>query len=813
MSKPLKPSGRRSNARGIALILTLAIMALVTLIVIGFAVSMRVQNAASKNMNDVLKARELARAAVDQVVAQIRQATTRGTSTSGTVLSYVTFPGGIYNFFSDATTNGATLYSMAATIPPTSETFDMNDAVNNNLWITGKGGEFPASAASEFPVGWVYVGQDNTVTPPAAYLAPPNAYPMVLPTPKPIIGRFAYWVDDEASKININTAGHGWTTSDPYGDSNPLAIGLDQVVYPALTPLSAYAPDIEQGYSALFPPALPRGDCPYTTTEEVRRANPNTINATVYDASRFSITAYSNDANATNPPVDLDFYGRNRLRIDNLNTSPDVDGRSDGAFTRLSDPNLMKVCTAGGTVNAFQSKYGLDGLRQIIANIIGYQLNPRLAGDLARLPDSGGDPPAYLGLIKVPYVNEVQVKYDTTGVGLKRTISIELFYPYGADGVNYLTGPADTILVTDLPAVPGSTLPQNLPAPITVTPGVTLNSATPYYVVTYSDSDLSFAVPSSGSVLVTVATNATVDCFRSGKRLDCAEVPFPNGAILADSVTWHGAEVNDPCLNENTAEWSPYRNPAGTLGGQNSAYAPPGGDTSKMLMRGSAMLSVGELGYIHTLNSWTYLHLQPQPSTEKTAGQIPDWAMLDIFTVPGFTTEGRININSRINPELLPVSPTTPRLVPLEALLSTVVPSGSLQVLAQNIYNRVYKPVAPTGDLFGNSTVYDTIGEICEVQGMDNGQTREADKEAIIRRIANLITVRSNTFTIWIIAQSIRDRTDAGTLGKFDVGTDVIAGEARAKVVVERVQNPGPDGIYGTIDDTVSFRVRYFRYL
>jgi type II secretory pathway component PulK len=85
---------RLHTERGVALILTLAIIALVTLMVIAFAVSMRVENTASKNSNDLAKTRELAKGAIDQAVARIRQTTTRG----ATIANYVTFPGVVYDF-------------------------------------------------------------------------------------------------------------------------------------------------------------------------------------------------------------------------------------------------------------------------------------------------------------------------------------------------------------------------------------------------------------------------------------------------------------------------------------------------------------------------------------------------------------------------------------------------------------------------------------------------------------------------------------------------------------------------------------------
>src|ERR1017187_6485791 len=87
-----RKSFRGKSESGIALILTLAILVMVTLLVVAFAVSMRVENTASKNFNDLIKARQLAQAAVDQAVANIRGATPPISPT----VNYVTSPGAIY---------------------------------------------------------------------------------------------------------------------------------------------------------------------------------------------------------------------------------------------------------------------------------------------------------------------------------------------------------------------------------------------------------------------------------------------------------------------------------------------------------------------------------------------------------------------------------------------------------------------------------------------------------------------------------------------------------------------------------------------
>src|ERR1700693_773695 len=96
----MKKPGFRSKCAsesGVALILTLGILILVTLLVIAFAVSMRVENTASKNFNDVVKARLIAQGAIDQAVATIRQATPQRMD-NGTLgfSTYVTFPGVIW---------------------------------------------------------------------------------------------------------------------------------------------------------------------------------------------------------------------------------------------------------------------------------------------------------------------------------------------------------------------------------------------------------------------------------------------------------------------------------------------------------------------------------------------------------------------------------------------------------------------------------------------------------------------------------------------------------------------------------------------
>jgi uncharacterized protein (TIGR02600 family) len=105
------------------------------------------------------------------------------------------------------------------------------------------------------PVKWIYVLKDGTLVPPSG-----NASLVNVPaatSDNPIIGRIAYWTDDETSKININTASEGIFWDIPHGINNeekglvtPQTLGYSLSVpvadefqriagHPAFTSLSA----------------------------------------------------------------------------------------------------------------------------------------------------------------------------------------------------------------------------------------------------------------------------------------------------------------------------------------------------------------------------------------------------------------------------------------------------------------------------------------------------------------------------------------------------------------------------------------------
>ena len=171
-------------------------------------------------------------------------------------------------------------------------------------------------------MGWIYVAQDPS---------------QPLGTANPIIGRYAFWTDDEASKLNLNTAGMPTVTTPPpppdYGYSVPNEVDLSQL-RPGLSTLMA-AIVARQG------PAGPG----YTTIEEVKLADSAANADSDFTANQFSLTTYSNDANYPNYADDLDAFGRQRRplfsAVNGANPVSVVNDITDtsllGAYGRMTD--------------------------------------------------------------------------------------------------------------------------------------------------------------------------------------------------------------------------------------------------------------------------------------------------------------------------------------------------------------------------------------------------------------------------------------------------------------------------------------------
>ena len=805
---------RDSSKRGVALILTLGILVLVTLLVVAFAVSMRVENSASKNFNDLIKARLIAQAAIDQAVATIRGATPAITNippSPTAFTTYTTAPGVIYTRVNGQPWTTTPLF--------TPESGLGNVDINSNNWITGQDSDdiFPPdiAGASALMVGWsnITANVNGTVQ---------------------IVGRFAYWVDDESAKVNLNVAG---TRGNDIEGASPEAIDLGQL-------LNFTASDVinVSNYVATVRP--------FDTVESVKMvmAEPPSTVSSIYSNNQFYMTV-----NSVSP--DITPWGSKRLNLSNVVANA---ASKAAAVTQianaLSDPNLTSMF--GQT---FGDKYNAQ---QVAANIVDYISN-------ATMPtDSGSGPldttaPTYLGLKQTPYLNELVISNAFTesipsSVGgqaqltINTSIMAELWYMYTNNTWNPGVAQLPKVVVSSMPSMTihgGGIDPTTVPSPFPAGPA-TINAnasmATNSYAV-YTNSSLgliNLAVNDTTTPIIVTFNASTAVAIYSGQkgRMDYAQIPFTQhinplvippfsgpGAV-STNFTW-AAQCNDPRVKPISNTWL-QNNGTSTLGLPNSTtnmavvtgVIQGDGDMSCHIISGSnqrGTMYPGELSYIHTGVPWRTFWLQPQMATEATTDPLPDWAILDLFSATDVTNVvGRMSINATTTNGDILASPIY-RKIPLQALLTNSLPQNSYRLAnaVQNIYSYAYLANDRVDSLSSlpnfSPYSYTMVGEVANTQSLSNthtfpvGSSNKRNQETPVRDIANIITTRSDTFTIWCLAQSIKkvDVTQSPTLYLSNITPpDLITGEVKMQVIVQRYED---DTI---VPPSIKFRTLYYRY-
>ncbi len=302
----------------------------------------------------------------------------------------------------------------------------------------------------------------------------------------------------------------------------------------------------------------------------------------------------------------------------------------------------------------------------------------------------------------------------------------------------------------------------------------------------------------------------------TGAGLRISPLNVQNG--LAENMIT-SISVADPCSNDNRLDWAQglntfFPNPespatftsdvtpaqdaadgAGTVVSTTGVHFPaPKGQRSATGLSiddndgefAGIMKSVAELGFIHTGEEsligrsipFRTFRLQPQPLSERGVS-LPDWVLLDVFTVPIKKTSdpalnvflqrnssdlcrgGLININSAIPPfGDSSTNSSIERLLPLQALLhgaskkgSELVSLTSEKTLAFNIANKVPSLAGAFDEISsGMPFLFLSRGQLAEVKGIaDDGE----ESEECLRSIVDLVTTRSNVFSVYSIGQAI----------------------------------------------------------
>ena len=196
------------------MLLVLGILILATILIVGLLQFSSVDRAASQVSFQGERARLFADMGLDYAVSQIRDATTAG-SQAGKF--WASQPGRITVFNSVGTVDTASSRTLISYDPnagtsTNTGTVDLNQATFS--------GTHPIASpygvtAPAMPAAWVNVQQD-----PLAAASAQN----------PVVGRYAFWVDDETTKMNINTAdGTAKAAASSFGAGTPPEVSLQSL--------------------------------------------------------------------------------------------------------------------------------------------------------------------------------------------------------------------------------------------------------------------------------------------------------------------------------------------------------------------------------------------------------------------------------------------------------------------------------------------------------------------------------------------------------------------------------------------------------
>ena len=219
-------------------------------------------------------------------------------------------------------------------------------------------------------------------------------------------------------------------------------------------------------------------------------------------------------------------------------------------------------------------------------------------------------------------------------------------------------------------------------------------------------------------------------------------------------------------------------------------------------------------------------------------GRYPDWAMLDLFAVPflqqepyvvdtsgnpvsgtippiraltfGGSTEGKININNPSVPypfsqSFSGVSQTPPtRVLPMNALFYGLQPSNSYNPSTRD---PIYTAVDPSALTLAVQSYLSTNGpfmlpgELANVPAIANFTYRGVaagaqSRNDLLKSVMGAICTQSNTYSIWIVAQTFKKAPGNTDYSKFEPG-DKVTGEERKRIIVERYIDVGKDGVPG----------------
>ncbi len=427
----MKPS-LHPRARGVALIITLFFLVLISIVTIGFLGSARIERSAAGSHFERMRAATLARDGVESVVAILRRETTDPNR------NWISQPGALFVpdpppvdqkqlrqqvALSTGTPSDAFLASADARLdlePPELNVQTLVDQSPPTYLITDRR-DASTGAPAELKLRWIYVRKDGVIY-------DTSETPVRTNKTNPIVGRFAYWADDESSKINYNIAWKRNTKSTVLPNIAPAAhpsrINLMALTLSAGQPLTENLADALHNWTAVSPGRYFNS---FADARAMEAQQPGISAMLAFN--KFELTHFNHDPDTT-------FFGEDRILL-TMNRKL-VPKNADGTYARKfldilrddlpdPDPGILEHIAGGQpdwtSANGVQSKAPLlpnklDAAVRMLMKYISaknWPLSPGVSFKDKYYPGTP-DSDARLGQIAVNIIDYIRAKESPTQV-------------------------------------------------------------------------------------------------------------------------------------------------------------------------------------------------------------------------------------------------------------------------------------------------------------------------------------------------------------------------------------------------------------
>ena len=801
------------DERGVALLLSLGILALLLILGMSFAFMARTNRASATVYSDLTKARLYTESGLHRVTAYMRYMFDPAyEQTAGTP------------FWTDA---GRDKHDLLMPPSATAALFGTGTLGNKRFFVSGVSVGSTDDAGLDEALKTVYGFE---LVPSGAYS---GFWDHVLNSDDDLIARIGYICINETGKLDPN-----WVTSSTVAEGDEVRVGQnpDEIDLSQAVPAGITVNHATTGFQP-----LPDADGAGTPTQwfslyhianvvgGMTGADARTASEAIFPQTSRDTNTYWNDADDSHDWTAGD-SSPDRLNLRNADYW-DHDGTNDLDVSSIqsSIPWLASL-EASTDVDGDGDVDADDNARlrnQVAANFIDY-----FDGDGATTNDYDGSTvpiteATYVGLEKCPYVNEVFLTANINNLG-GTPVNYELELDARVELINIYDSPLSggtAILEVTLtcsefdtsPAVLTYTLSayENPPNPDTSTvPAngyLVYNDADSQTVDMNTDSSVTDLTVTSVKVHV-ISGSAPVT---NSNLLDYAEKTTASGAVsfTGPTTAMNSIEVRDPRHNLPDSEWSwAGWNTAGASGTEGAANADPYTDPngsgspdygvrdmeqvddpaaglSTAYIRNGVPQSLWEIGAIHRGEAWRTINLKKYGVTglyadfdADTSGTIEDdekggdAALIEQLSLSSGYRQGMFNVNSPVQ-------------AAWEAVLAMNYPSDGYaspgtggtsfsgadvsdiasDILIENGTNSPVPPADTThplprrGMIVNATMLWDDTASITAGAGYE--QNTDARREEIIGRTADLLSVsRKNYFRVIVIGQAVKD------LGGVDPG-------------------------------------------